>query len=652
MTLYRQLVLMLTLMTLLMFAGTTLLNLYQTRSFVVEQMASRARDTATVLGLSLSSYAAAGDKSTLDAVVDTIYRHGEFSEISLTDVEGQTLVDRRTSAAVEGVPAWFVDWLKLGAPSSDGDVVSASGLVGHLHVTSHPGRAYHELWRCAVSALSWFVAIAIGVALFGAAVLRLLLRPLGELEKQAQGLCERRYSAQKKLPRAREFRRVSEAMNGMTQTVQRMFQEQAESAQQLRELAYQDFVTGIGNRRFFEGQLRMLATGSERSSQGALLLVRVEGLKTINDTLGFEAGDALIEAVAVELGDLLRGREAVLSRLTGAEFGILLPNAGAAAVGTIAGRIVERLHELHKRELAPDAAVGAVGATLYDGRADPGDLLAQADEALRAAKSAGPNQWYLFEANGAAGAAVSRQDWIRYLSHAIQRRDVVLYMQPVVSGQREDQLLHREMLFRIKGPDGILCNAGQVMPVVEELGVSGRLDQLVVECVMEWMSRHGEGLTCAVKLAPGALLDDRLLDWLYQSLAALPRDKGRLVFEFSELGVVHEADRLSAFAERVRGLGHGLALDHFGRTFSDFGYLRALRPDYVKIDGGFTAAIDDSRDDQFFVKTLAGIAHSLDVRIIAEMVETDEQLEVLRGLQIDGVQGSVVGRPEPLEPQS
>lgn len=651
MTLYRQLVLMVALMTLFMFAGTAVLNLYHTRSFMIDQLASHAQDTATSLGLSLSPHMASDDLSTVTAMIDAIYDRGYYSVITLSDLDGKNLVERRSVIALEDVPAWFVDWLDLSPPSSGTDVMNGWSLAGHLYVQSHPGYAYRLLWDSSVTMLYWFVAVAIGVALLSIAVLHILLRPLKTVEQQAQGICEREYSIQKKLPRTREFRRMVEAMNAMTQTVQRMFQEQAESAEQMRELAYQDTVTGIGNRRYFEGQLRTLVGASEKTGQGALFLVRINGLKEINDALGFEAGDALIEAAAAELGGLLHGREAVLGRLTGADFGIVLPNANVAAAQGLAERIVERLVDLHRRDLAPDTAVGQVGVTLYEGQARSDKLFAEADEALRLAQAAGPNQWALYRPDEAAtaGQALSRQEWIRYLSHAVERRDLVLYAQPVVSGQREDQVLHREILFRIKGPDGILCTAGQVMPIVEELGATTSIDQLVVERTMAWMSGRNAPASYAVNLSPGTLRDDAVLAWLYQALAVLPRDAGKLVFEFSELGVVHELERLREFSERVRGLGHGFALDHFGRAFSNFGYLQSLRPDYVKIDGGFTSAISESRDDQFFVKTLASIAHSLGIAIIAEMVETEEQYEVLRGLQIDGVQGYVVGRPQPLE---
>ena len=654
MTLYRQLVLMVVLMTLFMFAGTAALNLYHTRSFMADQLASRAQDTAASLALSLSPHMAGDDLSAVTALIDAIYDRGYSSVIALSNLDGRTLVERRSASAPEGVPAWFIRRLNLNAASGEADVMAGQSLAAHLSVKSHPDYAYRVLWRSSIAMLYWFVAVAIGVALFGVAVLRVLLRPLRAVEKQAQGICAREYGIQKKLPRTREFRRVVEAMNRMTQTVQRLFQEQSESAEQLRELVYQDTVTGVGNRRYFEGQLRMLVSGSKESSQGALLLVRINGLKAITDASGFEAGDALIEAASAELSSLLEGREAVLGRLSGAEFGIALPNANRSAATGLAERVAARLTDLHRRELTPTHDVGQIGVTLYEGDAKPAALLAEADAALRTAQAAGPNRWAVYEPARipSAGQALSRQQWVRHLARAVERRDLVLYAQPVVSGQREDSVLHREILFRVKGPDGILCTAGQVMPMVEELGLTGGIDRLVVERVMAWLARQPAPICCAVNLSPDTLRNDAELDWLYQALAALPRTSGRLVFEFSELGVVHELERLKRFSERVRALGQGFALDHFGRAFSNFGYLRSLRPDYVKIDGGFTSAIGESRDDQFFVKTLAGIAHSLDIAIIAQMVETDEQYDVLRGLQIDGVQGYIVGRPEPLEPNA
>lgn len=121
------------------------------------------------------------------------------------------------------------------------------------------------------------------------------------------------------------------------------------------------------------------------------------------------------------------------------------------------------------------------------------------------------------------------------------------------------------------------------------------------------------------------------------------------MFEFSEFDVINDLDQLRRFSSRVRELGHGFALDHFGQAFSNFGHLNSLRPDYVKIDGAYTAQITENKDDQFFVKTLCSIAHSLDILAIAEMVETEEQCELLKNLQLDGVQGFSVGRPAAID---
>ena len=119
-----------------------------------------------------------------------------------------------------------------------------------------------------------------------------------------------------------------------------------------------------------------------------------------------------------------------------------------------------------------------------------------------------------------------------------------------------------------------------------------------------------------------------------------------IVFELPEFGAVRELDAVRRFASRVRALGHGIALDHFGRSFSSFGYLQSLRPEYVKIDRAYTRLED--RDDQFFVESLCSVAHSLDIVTIAEGVEDQERWEALKALHVDGIQGYAVGRPEGL----
>ncbi|MFO7448295.1 MAG: EAL domain-containing protein [Ignavibacteriaceae bacterium] len=143
--------------------------------------------------------------------------------------------------------------------------------------------------------------------------------------------------------------------------------------------------------------------------------------------------------------------------------------------------------------------------------------------------------------------------------------------------------------------------------------------------------------------------DAAFCQWVDSFLESLPAAAPRIIFEFSEFGAVHNLEQVKAFGALVQGRGHALGLDHYGQSFSHLAYLQSLRPDHVKIDGGYTGELkDEENDSRFFIASLCSVAHSIDIAVIAEGVETEIQLERLKALHIDAVQGWLIGKPRPI----
>jgi diguanylate cyclase (GGDEF)-like protein len=631
-----------------MFIATIGINLYNTRLFLMSQLESHAQDTATSLALSLSPSMTEDDLITATTMIDAINDRGYYSHIRLESNSKETLVERHAAETLADVPDWFVQLVSLETPRAEAQVMGGWNLAGVLHVQSHPGFAYRQLWQTFIQLFFWFVGAAVFVGTIGAAFIHKLLKPLRAVEKQAQNICERNYAMQEVMPKTRELKQLVTAMNVMTGKVQMMFAEQAETAERMREMAYVDSLTGLGNRRFFDGQLNAAVRQSEKKASGALMLVQLSGLKEINDSLGFEAGDALIKAAAHIIQAATESCDAVIGRLAGADFGVLCNRADEKKAHYVAEVLSAKLAELYAQELSLSSNVAQIGITLFSGNVTTGELLSGADHALRVAQTKGPNQWSVYTGQVEKEAAVGRQEWGHRIAGALEHGNIKLFVQPVVSSGEDNQFMHREIFVRMQAADGVLLTAGEFMPIAEELGLAHSIDRMVIEKLVEFLENDTSQLCYAINLSPGSLHDDDFLSWLYNMLDKLGRENSRLVFEFPEFGVVRDMQELHRFSTQVRRLGHGIALDHFGKAFSNFGYLHSLRPDYVKIDGAYTAEILESRDDQFFVQTLCSIAHSLDILTIAEMVETEQQWKMLTTLKVDGIQGYLIDRPAAL----
>ena len=650
MTLYRQLVIFTLILFFVLFAGTWLAKLESTRSFLVEQLESHAQDTSTSLGVSISQYSIDNDLPAIESLINAVFDRGYYRIIRYSDIRGNILIDREQDVIIENVPQWFIRLIPLKTPEASANVMAGWHQAGSIYVKSHPGYAYKTLWENVVRMSVWFLAWGIFVLIAGGFGLRLLLKPLVMVERQAEGLCNKEYAIQEHLPKTKELRRVVEAMNRMTSKVKEMFEEQVSIAEGLRKHAYRDALTGLGNRRYFESQITARLDQRE-SAQGILLLLQVNELQELNQNKGFQAGDELLMRVGHILQDAARKySNAVLARLTGGDFGIFVPDASSWDARSIAETLSSQLSQPAVEQLTLTDNVGNVGAVSFDNPTGLGRLLSEADLALRSAQQAGPNRFEVREVTVETDKMpLGEQHWKGILDQALSERRIVLYAQPVVNAGDRNQVIHLEIFSRIIQEDGSLLSAGLFLPFAERLHLVQYLDRLVLEDVMQLDAAAISGDRVAVNVSPASLQNDSFRRWLLSALDKLPESVPRINFEFPEFGAVQHLDTIKEFSSAVREYGHFIGLDHYGRGFSHLGYLKSLRPDYVKIDRAYTDELkNEESDSRFFIGSLCSVAHSIDIKVIAEGVETEQQWQLMKQLNLDAIQGYIIDMPKPL----
>jgi EAL domain-containing protein (putative c-di-GMP-specific phosphodiesterase class I) len=336
--------------------------------------------------------------------------------------------------------------------------------------------------------------------------------------------------------------------------------------------------------------------------------------------------------------------------LTGGEFGIFVPDASSWDAENIADSLIHKLSQLAVEQLTLTDNVGHIGAVSYERSTSLGRVLSEADLALRSAQQTGPNKWQLNTiTDETEDMPMGQQQWKEILDQALSERNITLYAQPVVNAFDKKQIFHLEIFSRIIQEDGSLLNAGLFMPFAERLHLVSYLDRIVLEEVMKIDSREENIDNVAVNISSASLENDSFRRWIYSDLKNLSQNMPCINFEFAEFGAVQNLDLVKEFSLVVRQYGHRVGLDHYGQSFTHLGYLKSLRPDYVKIDRAYTSELkDEDSDSPFFIGSLCSVAHSLDIKVIAEGVETEHQWELLKELNIDAIQGYVVDRPKPL----
>lgn len=651
MTLYRQLIIFTLVLFFLLFAGTWYAKLDNTRSFLTDQLESHAQDTATSLGLSVSQYVLKNDMLVVERMISAVFDRGYYEIIKLVDVKEKVVLERVQSVKIENVPPWFIRWIPLKPPEASANVMSGWIQAGTIVVKSHPGYAYKTLWEDMISTTLWFIACGIFVLIAGGFGLRLLLRPLVLVERQADAICRKEYEIQQRVPWTKELRRVVEAMNRMTHKVKEMFEEQVVQAEGLRERSYHDPVTGLGNRRYFDTQITARLDRRDSVTKGILLLVKLNDLDKLNQLKGFQAGDEFLKRVTALLQEATKQyASCALARLTGGDFGIFLPDAPPWDAETIAGGLANQLSGLAAEQITITDNIGYVGAATYEATTTLGRLLSEADLALTAARQAGPNGWVVRAITEKTDKApLGQQQWKDMLEKALRERRISLDAQPVVKTTDRNHLLHLEIFSRIIQEDGKFLSAGVFMPLAERLKLVSSIDRIVLEEVMQLDSSRLAVGNIAVNVSPASLQDDAFWQWLQTSLKTLPRTAPRIIFEFSEFSAVQNLNLVKDFSIFVRKYGHAMGLDHYGQSFSNLGYLKSMRPDYVKIDRAYTGELkDEESDSRFFIGSLCSVAHSIDIKVIAEGVETEQQVQILKELNLDAIQGYIVDKPKPI----
>src|SRR5215210_5749213 len=427
-----------------------------------------------------------------------------------------------------------------------------------------------------------------------------------------------------------------------------LFRVVARASRRLRHLALHDGLTGLPNRTLFHERVARAIKGRRSERMVAVLLIDLDRFKEVNDTLGHDHGDELLEVVAERLGGALRHGD-TLARLGGDEFAVVLtdlPHRGAAA--ELAGRLQDALRRpfgLRGIAVELDASIGVAFCPEHGD--DVTTLIQRADVAMYDAKrSQARVETYATERDPYSPARLSLLGELR---RAIQNDELVLHYQPKVSLEG-GEVTGVEALVRWRHPEHGLLQPDQFVPLAERTGTIAHLTRWVLDAALgqcaEWRAQH-PGLTVAVNLAAANVLDVGLPAMVEELLDAHDLPGNALECEVSEHTVMSDPQRVAEVLAGLRALGVRLSLDDFGTGQASLAYLKRLPLDEVKIDRSFVTTMADDDGDAVIVRSTIDLARNLGLGVVAEGVETEDVLNALVGLRCGSAQGFYLSRPLP-----
>ncbi len=431
--------------------------------------------------------------------------------------------------------------------------------------------------------------------------------------------------------------------------------ERKASEQRIHRLAYYDALTHLPNRTLFQDRLYSALQQAERQQAWVVLMfLDLDRFKPINDSLGHAAGDRMLQEMAIRLLNCV-GEEDTVARMGGDEFTLLLhPKATRELALNRGVQVAEQIltslvtpFVLEGREFFVTASVG-IALSPQDG-SELSQLMKNADTAMYHAKECGKNNFQFYQANMNA-TALERLELESDLRHALEQQEFVLYYQPQFSGDGK-RLTGAEALLRWRHPRRGLVGPNEFIPVLEELGLVVEVGDWVLReaCsqLKTWHQNKVRVPKISVNLSARQFSDGQLGNRIATILSETGLPPACLELELTESILMREVNEAMQILDGLKRLGLSIAVDDFGTGYSSLNYLKQFPIDILKIDRTFVDGLPSGEQDAQIARAIIAMAHSLNLAVIAEGVETHAQLEFLREHGCDEVQGYLLGRPMP-----
>ncbi|QSP96328.1 EAL domain-containing protein [Marinobacter salinisoli] len=427
--------------------------------------------------------------------------------------------------------------------------------------------------------------------------------------------------------------------------------ERKEAAEFINYQAYHDLLTRLPNRTLFQDRLDLAITHARRDgTRLAVMFLDLDRFKVINDTLGHGMGDRLLQAVAHRLEQCLRKGD-TLSRFGGDEFTLLLPSIhDEEDVRGIARKLIDAMRapfQLGDHEVF----VGiSIGISIYpDVGSSIAQLIQSADIAMYHVKASGKDGYRFYKADMSIDAT-SRLQMERDLRLALKRNELKVFYQPQVCS-KSNQIVGFEALVRWQHPKRGLLYPGEFLPLAEETRLISQLSERVLDQAFQdagrWIRGGHPDLRLAVNLSPVQVEHPRFVETLLEKVKTHDFPTRNLEIEITENAIMSDLDQISEKLRELAATGIRIAIDDFGTGYSSLNYLHKLPIHTLKVDQSFVKAIRSGEDGACIVNAIVAMAHGLKLEIIAEGVETGEQLSYLRRLGCHQVQGFYYGPARP-----
>ena len=640
MTLLKQIMLAIISFMLLIFVAVGILNFSTINNYIVSQLGTNAKHTANSLGLAIASVTNPKDLSGAQTMINSVFDSGYYSMIKLTGLEGETLIESSQPLVVNSVPKWFVNNVKLEAPVAQSEIMIGWNKFGTLHVQSNTGIAYYELYNIVQNVFYVLLAMSITALLVSYLGVKAIFIPLKKVQKQAEAILQNSFILQEKIPFTVDVRQIVLAMNVMITRVKDVFEQSAKTLSKYEELLYKDEQTVLFNRRYLQNNFKEYISSEEYSS-GAASMITCKDLRDLKQEIGFNGQQKLIKSIASIISQNALGM--LRARLNEDDFIIVSPNLTTQNAKNLTDKILLTIkEEFIKFNVDMDKHPVFAAIVPYGPKTPLKDVLTTADITLARAKEGKNFASLIYKSD--KEIVLGKEQYKELIETSLKNGMFKFAGQKVESDFAE--LVHRELYIRLVDSEGRWQIASYFMPMVNEIKMTVEIDLYVLNKFAD-MLRGGmlEKMQYAINLGKDILSSAQHFNEFENALKKIKQyASAKIYIEIPNKDDIDTAV-LVGFHQRLRSLGFGFGLDHFGCDAKSIERLSAVNPDYVKIPAANLIDFlggEASEQRSWFEAMMM----SRGVKIIATGVENDEQKQNLQNLQINSMQGILISEIE------
>ncbi|WP_087820731.1 bifunctional diguanylate cyclase/phosphodiesterase [Photobacterium aquimaris] len=574
----------------------------------------------------------------LFTITSHLFPNTTYSQINITTADYSQLLRQDNVIPMAHSPSWFQKLFKIPSHTEQRIIEHNNKSLGLLTITVQPVLNYQQLWKISTRTALTNLLITIISSLLVYLICRKNLASLSRLTARARTI-DNLNQAPLSIPNESDLALIVRAFNKICAQLDANFKNQADEAMKLRQQAYLDTTSGLGNRSFF---IHQLSSWLNESHKGGLGLIQTDLINECYQNEGFKEGDELVKTIATRLNEVLIFNDVTLARLSKDEFAILIPNISIEKLQLCSKSLINVFNDLNTGTTTLNNNV-AIGLVFNENKSTPSQILTQLDNALTQAKIM-PHEAVFIIKDINNQTTLGKQQWKSLLEEAISEDLFIYKFQPATLSN--GAIYHYEVFTAIKKNNNYY-SAGMFLGAIEDLKIGSWFDRHVIVAIINKLNADRTSGPFAINITNSCINDPSFIRWLDNLLQKNTLLSSRLFFEIQEISCIRHTDATGILCSIIRKYEFGFGIDNYGRNFQSLTYLKELQPNYVKIDYVYTHQLNDQTKSTV-LSSICRTAHSLNIKVIATRVETATQLERLSELFVGGYQGFITEKqPQP-----